>query len=250
MPEVTTLVRALQARRSGKGWMAKCPAHDDRNPSLSISEVDGKVLVHCQAGCPQRDVIETLKSRGLWHPDQFQKALQRQPTFRERIDKTYDYTDEMGELLYQVVRLRDPKGFRQRRPDGNGGWIWRKGARQVLYHLPELLEAPIVFVVKGEKDVESLRDHGFVATTNAGGAKASWSPEFTDALAHREVILIPDNDAPGKDRVLAIARALIGRARPICVIEFDAVKDITEWFDSGHSELELIVLVEGQTVAR
>jgi hypothetical protein len=48
--------------------MAKCPAHDDRNPSLSIGEVAGKVLLHCHAGCAQRDVIEALRARGLW-PD-------------------------------------------------------------------------------------------------------------------------------------------------------------------------------------
>ena len=50
----------LKARRSGSGWVAKCPAHEDSNPSLSIGEKDGKVLVHCHAGCSQRDLIEAL----------------------------------------------------------------------------------------------------------------------------------------------------------------------------------------------
>src|SRR6266436_5508784 len=162
-----SLATALEARRSGSSWMAKCPAHDDRNPSLSIREVDGKVLLHCHAGCTQRDVIDALKARGLWQPER---------TEDRRIVATYDYTDEHGDLLYQVVRYQ-PKDFKQRRPDGCGGWIWRKSARHVLYHLPEVLEAPIVFVAEGEKDVETLRSHGFVATTTAGGAKAPWLPE-------------------------------------------------------------------------
>jgi len=61
---------ALHARRSGARWLAKCPAHDDKSPSLAIREIDGVVLVHCFSGCPQRDVIRALRARGLWpdHP--------------------------------------------------------------------------------------------------------------------------------------------------------------------------------------
>lgn len=237
-----SLARALEARRSGSSWMAKCPAHEDRNPSLSIREADGKVLIHCHAGCPQRDVIEALKACGLWKPSQ-------NATAHRRIVATYDYTDERGELLYQTVRY-DPKGFRQRRPGVCGEWIWKKGPRQVLYRLPEVLEAAIVFVVEGEKDVETLRTHGFVATTNAGGARAPWLADFTEFLRGREVILIPDNDAPGRDRVLTIARALLGKAARLIVLELEDGRDITDWFGRGHSETELISQVEGQAVSQ
>jgi hypothetical protein len=221
--------------------MAKCPAHDDHDPSLSIREVDGKVLFHCHAGCAQGDVIDALKARGLWRSE---------PIDKSRIVAEYDYTDEYGNLLYQVVRYQ-PKDFKQRRPDGRGGWTWRKGTRQVLYHLPEVLEAPIVFVVEGERDVETLRDYGFVATTNAGGAKAHWALQFTEALRGREVILIPDNDGPGRKRVLNIARSLLGQVARLVVLELEGgSKDITEWFDQGHSELELIALLDGEEVRR
>jgi DNA primase len=237
-----SLARALAARRSGSSWIATCPAHEDRNPSLSIREVDGKILIHCHAGCSQRDVIEALKGSGLWEPSQH-------ATVQRRIVATYDYTDERGELLYQTVRF-EPKDFRQRRPDVQGGWIWKKGPRQVLYHLPEVLEAAIVFVVEGEKDVDTLRQHGFVATTNAGGAKAPWLSDFTESLRGREVILIPDNDDPGRTRVLTIARALLGKAARLIVLELEDGKDITDWFGRGHSETELIALVEGQAVSQ
>ena len=233
-----SIVKALGARRSGSCWMAKCPAHDDRNPSLSIRELDGKVLVHCHAGCPQRAVIDALRSQGLWDSG---------GNDRSRIVATYDYTDEHSELLYQTVRL-EPKDFRQRRPDHCGGCIWKKGRRQVLYRLPEVLEAPIVFVVEGEKDVETLRSHGFVATTNAGGAKSPWLPTFTQSLRGREVILIPDNDPPGRARVVTIARALLGGTARLIVLELEDGKDVTDWFERGHSELELIARVEGQEV--
>jgi putative DNA primase/helicase len=230
-----SIAHALKARRSGSCWMAKCPAHDDHNPSLSIREVDGKVLLYCHAGCGQRDVIEALKAKGVWP--------ERPANQRRAIATTYDYCDEVGHVLYQVVRTQ-PKGFFQRSPDGHGGWINKKSKRQVLFHLREVVEAPIVFVVEGEKDVETLRSQGFVATTNAGGAEAPWLPEFTEALAGREVILIPDNDRPGRKRAARIARALLGRVTRLVILELEGAKDVTEWFEKGHGELELIELVE------
>jgi 5S rRNA maturation endonuclease (ribonuclease M5) len=191
-------------------------------------------------GCSQANVIEALRDLGLWvSPDS-------QP--RRRIVGTYDYTDETGTLLYQVVRY-EPKAFHQRRPDGTGGWIWKKCRRQVLYHFPEVIEAPIVFVVEGEKDVETLRAQGFVATTNAGGADAPWLPSFTETLRGREVILIPDNDDPGRQRVIRIARALVGKVAKLIVLELEGAKDLTDWFGQGHGELELIALVEGERVS-
>ena len=245
------MVRALEARRSGSAWMAKCPAHEDRNPSLGIRQEGDKVLVKCYAGCAQRDVIEALKARGLWETVPPTRRWAKQRTPLGPIVAEYNYTDEHGELLYQVTRHFPPKDFRQRYPDGRGGWIWKKHPRQLLYHLPEVLEAPIVFVVEGEKDVETLRAHGFVATTNAGGAQAPWLSQFTAALAGCEVILLPDADAPGRARVLRIARALLGHAAKIIVLEPEPlVQDITAWFEQGHSETYLIAQVEGETVSQ
>jgi putative DNA primase/helicase len=238
---VAEIAGTLHGKKSGGGWLARCPAHDDKNPSLSLRDVDGKVLVHCLAGCDQRTVMAALRERGLWP--------ENQRVHRSVITATYDYTDEAGQLLYQVVRT-DPKGFYQRRPDGYGGWIYKKGERQVLYRMREVLEAPIVFVVEGEKDAETLRDQVFVATTNAGGAKAPWLPEYTEVLRGREVILIPDRDQAGRDRVTRIARELFGKVAHLIVLELEDGKDVTEWFERGHSELELIAQVEQEETPR
>ncbi len=240
---VEFLARALDARRAGSQWMAPCPAHEDTNPSLSIRDIDGKILLHCHAGCSQRDIITALKARGLWEStSEFRKS-------GRRIVASYDYTDANGLLLYQVVRF-EPKGFCQRRPDGCGGWVWKKGSHQVLYHLPEVLEGPIVFLPEGEKDCEILRSHGFVATTNAGGAQAPWLPQFTEALRGREVIILPDADPPGRRRALTIARALLGKVARLVVLELPGAKDASEWFARGHSELELIAQLDSKEVAQ
>ena len=203
MREAQVLAESLGGRRVGNQYMAQCPAHNDRNPSLSITTKDGKLLFHCHSGCPQHAVLKALRERG---------ALGRaeRPENR-RIVESYDYRDLAGELLYQVVRF-DPKDFRPRYSDGAGGWIWRKHPTQVLYHLREVMEAPIVFLVEGERDAETLRAQGFVATTNAGGANAPWLPQYNEVLAGREVNIVPDNEAPGWERGRRVAAALLGHA--------------------------------------
>ncbi len=235
------IARHLHGRKMPSGWMARCPAHDDRDPSLSMKDGDeGRVLVKCHAGCSQDAVVAALKAKGLW-PDHRAQA--------RTIVATYAYRDQAGKLLYEVVRT-EPKGFFQRRPDGYGGWINRKGEHQVLYRLCEVLEAPIVFCVEGERDVETLRNYGFVATTNAGGAEVPWLPQYTEALRGREVILIPDNDAPGRKRVARIARALLGEVERLVILELEDGKDVTDWFARGHSELELIAQLDGEGVSQ
>jgi DNA primase len=230
------IARHVKGRRVGRGWQGLCPAHNDRNPSLSLTDVDQKVLVHCHAGCKQENVIEALENLGAW---------QAQPSHR-RLLETYQYTDPGGSLLYQILRY-EPKTFLQRYANGAGGWIWRKSPNQVLYRLPEVLEAPIVFVVEGERDVETMRSHGFVATTNAGGATAPWLPQFTETLCDREVIIIPDNDEPGWNRATSIARALIGCSSRIRFLRLPSnYKDITDWFCAGHSECEFISRLEAE----
>jgi 5S rRNA maturation endonuclease (ribonuclease M5) len=235
------IARNLHGRKQPSGWVALCPVHDDNAPSLSLKDAnDGRVLVKCHAGCPQTAVIDALKGLGLW-PE------------RERagpvIVAEYNYKDEQGKPLYQIVRY-SPKAFKQRQPDGCGGWLWKKHPRQVLYRLREVIEAPIVFVVEGEKDVETLRSYGFVATTNAGGANAPWLPSYTEMLRGREVILIPDNDVPGRKRVAIIARALLGKVERLVILELEDGKDVTDWFARGHSELELIAQLDGEEVSR
>ena len=111
---------------------------------------------------------------------------------------TYDYTDESGNLLYQTCRYQ-PKDFRQRRPDGKGGWINNlQGVRRVLYRLPEVLKAQTVCVAEGEKDCDNLAKFGFVATTNPLGA-GKWRDEYSETLRGKDVVVFGDvGDEDGK----------------------------------------------------
>lgn len=179
-PAERLLERLEAVKRLGEGrWEARCPGHDDRTPSLSISEKDdGDVLVHDHAGCSVAEVLEPI---GLHPRDLF---AERTNGHRE-IVATYDYTDAEGKLLYQVIRFA-PKDFRQRRPDGNGGWDWKLGdVQRVPYRLPRVLDAAKrgegVWIVEGEKDVHALEERGQVATCNPGGA-GKWREQYAESL--------------------------------------------------------------------
>jgi hypothetical protein len=144
------LAAKFDARRSGNGWSAKCPAHEDQFASLSIgASEDGRVLLYCHAGC---ETSAVLAAAGLTFADLSPNGDRHD----SRIVATYEYHDESRAPLFEVVRF-EPKRFRQRRPDGRGGWIWKLGkVRRVLFGLPELHDQKVAYVVEGEKDVLAL----------------------------------------------------------------------------------------------
>ena len=171
-----------------------------------------------------------------------------------RIQCVYDYVDESGTLLYQVVRYR-PKKFKQRRPGAaNGQWIWNlRDIRRVPYRLPELIEAIgrgyTVYICEGEKDVENLVLYSFVATTNSGGA-GNWLPEYSATFRDADVVIIPDNDQTGRDHANTIGGALIRIAKRIRVLnlsekwpECPDKGDISDWLEAGGTAEKLNELV-------
>jgi AAA domain len=151
----------------------------------------------------------------------------------------YPYIDEHGELLFQVVRL-EPKSFRQRRPDGKGGWIWNlNGTRRVLYRLPEVLNAKSVIVCEGEKDCDTARGFELVATSNPGGA-GKWREEYGESLRGKRVAVIADADEPGRAHAQQVAVSLHLRAESVKVLELPGVKDLSEWVGLGGTPKALL----------
>jgi len=170
-------------------------------------------------------------------------------TAEKRIIATYDYKDEQGRVLYQVVRY-EPKSFSQRRPDNKGGWIWNlDGVRRVPYRLPELLKSSMqdfVFIAEGERDCDRLSGMGFTATTNPMGA-GKWDDEFNKNFEGRLVVIIPDNDSPGKKHAERVANSLYGIAAEIRIVELPDLPekgDVSVWLNAGHDKAELIQLIE------
>jgi hypothetical protein len=198
------LSRLQNVQRNGTGWKALCPAHADKNPSLSIRERDGKMLLKCFAGCSFEAICAALGMK--------LKDLFAQPVPKPKIVAEYSYTDEQGSLLYQNVRF-NPKDFRLRKPNGKRGWTWKmEGVRRVLYRLPEVLAASDSLFVEGEKDADTGTTLGFVATTS--GSTGSWRPEFAETLRGKRVTIIADADTPGRKHAQQVARSLSGKADP------------------------------------
>ena len=171
---------------------------------------------------------------------------------RGRIVTTYDYTDGAGALLFQVVRLDGPSGkdFRQRRPDGADGWIWSLGSvRRVPYRLHELAEQPSIVWAEGEKDVDRLEAVGFVATTSPGGADG-FREEYAEQLERlgvREVVILPDNDAPGRKYAARVAEACRRhglQVRMLALPDLPPKGDVSDWLDAGHTANELRTLID------
>lgn len=234
----------FKTSKRGHG-LTHCPVHDDRTPSFNVSVKDNTVLVHCESGgCSQEDLIRELIERNLW-------PKHEQPvTTPQRIVATYDYKDIHGNLVYQALRMGPLKDFRQRRPDGKGGWLWNlDGVKRVLYRLPELLAADpkrLRIIVEGEKDVDSLTSLGFVATSNVGGA-GKWLPEYSEWFRNCNVCVIRDNDKRGYEHMVQVAKNLNAVAHSVRWLDLPGLPpkgDVTDWLNAGGNADQLKSLIK------
>lgn len=227
-----------------------CPFHDDHRPSLHVYD-DGYRCFACEESGDALDWLQ--KVRGLSRQEawaEFERLAGVATKSARRIVETYPYTDADGQPLFEVVRY-EPKTFRQRRPDGKGGWLWNlNGVEPVLYHLPAVLEAihegRSIFLVEGEKDVHGLEAVNLTATTAPGGA-GRWRESYSTALTGARVVILPDNDEAGRKHAFEVADALYGRAETVKVLELRdlaAKGDVSDWLDAGGTAAELARLVE------
>jgi hypothetical protein len=241
----------VSVRQTESGYRAFCPVHGDtKTRHLSIKEGDdGRALLHChRCGANGDRVAEAI---GLKPRDLFERRNGGKQ--RGKIAARYDYHGPDGTLLFQAVRY-EPKGFSQRQPDGNGGWIRNlRGIETVLYRLPEVLEwvrsDKTIYVVEGEKDADRLASHGLAATCNPMGA-LKWRDSYSETLRGAHVVLVPDADKPGRGHVEAVARSLQGKAASVRVLELPGLSwgddlpekhgpDVSDWLDAGHTAAEL-----------
>jgi hypothetical protein len=255
-PVERLLAKLPDAKPAGKGWSVRCPAHEDRRASLSIGEgKDGRALVKCHAGCTADAICTSIGLRLADLMPASEKKVRiakRSRNSRVQIVATYYYRDEAGSVLFQAVRL-NPKDFRQRKPDGKGGWTWSvKGVRAIPYRLPELLAEParMVAVVEGEKDADTLAHIDVLATCNAGGA-GKWTAEHAAFLQGRHVIILPDNDDAGRNHAEQVAHSLHGIAESVRIVELPdlpAKGDVSDWIAAGGTKEKLKQLAEATPI--
>jgi len=232
---------------------AKCPVHNGDGDNFAVEVSTGQWFCHSACGRGGDIFALEMEISSCDFPAAkkavFELLGRPVPDFGDRdIISTYDYTDENGKLVYQVVR-KYPKRFAQRRPTSNGGWIWSLGAiERVPFNLKALSDAntKTVVMVEGEKDVLTLGRHGIVASCNSEGA-GNWKPELNRYFAGRKILLIPDNDEPGRAHVLKVASSLYGIAESIKILELPnlpAKGDVSDWFAAGGTVDDLRELVK------
>jgi 5S rRNA maturation endonuclease (ribonuclease M5)/energy-coupling factor transporter ATP-binding protein EcfA2 len=179
---------------------------------------------------PAAKVMEQLSNMTEENPPQKKQS---------REIETYDYTNESGQLLYQVVRY-EPKTFKQRQPK-DGDWQWNlDDVTRVLYNLPQVVKSQVVCICEGEKDCNTLIALGYTATTSAGGS-SSWLDAYSETLRKKDLIVFPDNDPVGRKYADAIINSCKDKANSIKVINSPAPhRDITEWLDTQPAKANFI----------
>jgi len=241
---ITEIVNIFDAKKSGNAWIAHCPSHSDKTPSLSIAEgTDGRVLIKCHAGCTIEKICADMR---INLSDLFVKQLPApQPTVAplRKIVATYDYMDADNKLLFQVCRYV-PKDFRQRRPNPENPetWLWNmQGVERVLYHLPQVIaavkEGKQIFICEGEKAVHAAESIGLVATCSGGACK--WQDNYTQTLSGADVIILPDNDDPGRKHAKLVAKELSTVVKSVRIVELPNLPekgDIHDFVESHDAQ--------------
>ena len=274
-PIDTVLSKLRKVKPNGENsWLACCPAHDDRNPSLSVSVGDdGRVLLHCFAGCSSDAVRATLglEWRHLYvEPIGAANARTRTPraahappradaapavtdaptgrvlgsldearvAYRRQLGEpsaSWIYRDAGGEPIGEVFRWDTPNG-KTIRPAFliDGGWRMTYPSVRPLYGLNRIGTEPRVFVVEGEKAAERLHALGYPAITSPGGSKAADRADWSP-LAAREVVILPDADESGRRYADAVADLVRAEGAEVGIARLDGLR-----FGSGDDIVEWI----------
>ena len=273
MISVGELVRRIPGKHKKIGgknsFQCQCPAHRDKEASLTVSEGDkGKPVLHCHAGCSTGDILEALgltmddingdrpantwKNRLEWYMSEKADGKGYGPGVR--IEAVYDYKDAAGRYLYSKIRFEggriQGKAIRYYTVDyaaDTAKASKKKDRAAALYRLPEVIKAVSegwpVYIVEGEKDVETLRglkDKHRTATT--AGSASDWRMDFAQYFTGARVILLPDNDPPGQDFADKVEKDLRQYAHSVTRVTVSDLEhgDVTDYLQKEGGTPELL----------
>jgi hypothetical protein len=229
-----------------------CPFHDDTNASLSVNLNTG--LWTCHAGCGDGSMVhfeeEFMKKNGTGEGMTAEQCIKEVLAENGLIDEeetagdapafeaktVYSYRLKDGQETFQSIRTdlaNGDKRFYARHQNSEGNWVKGRGnSPHVPYHLPEVLAADVVIVCEGEKCVEfvdslnlsELWGQMVAATCNAFGAM-KWRTELDQYFSGKDVIILPDNDEPGRNHANNVARHLAKVAKEVRILELPGLQD-------------------------
>lgn len=239
-------------RFKDNSFQCKCPAHNDHTASMTVSKGKKGILIHCHAGCETKSI---LKATGLQESDLFYNSTKKKQGWKDRLERTkkkkiveiYDYKDQNNKYLYSKIRFEKDQNDRKEMLygvlDSENDWfqygLKSVGKHKVLYNLPEIKQAAAqkqtIYYVEGEKDVETLRGLGLIATT--AGSSGDWRRSFSKYFSGADVVLLPDNDEAGERLTTKIINDLIGVANSLKVVKTSERNhgDVTDYFQDGYT---------------
>lgn len=271
--KATSLDEAIKLVQSGRQVMTICPAHDDKQASLSLSPGrDQPVLMKCHAGCETEDILAAASVTwdDICGPREQRETEVWTPRGNTTSRFVWDYCDEEGVLLYQVIRVNKEGGGKdivQRKPDPTTktGYAWNlDGVRRVIYKLPDVIQAvsdgKTIHIAEGEKCCDILQAYlpvGEIATTNSGGA-GKWLDDYSTHLAGAKVNIYADLDDPGRAHAREVRESLLKVGCDVTVYEPPAgfmpgnkpIKDIGDHLMAGGTASSLLVTTPGHMQER
>ena len=233
----------MKAIPEGESFRAPCPLHEGKDSrSLKITERDGRIDLYCFAGCKPEEVLGEIERR-IDSGERFRKP-EGEPL--GELVTTYEYRDQFGRVQYKKNRY-EPKTFRIFAYDSESGEFTPglNGHRPILYRYPEVLSADRVVITEGEKDSDNGRElglEGYAFTTNFDGA-GNWLQSYSQVLANKEIVIIPDNDPPGREHGRKVANSVAPFAKSVTVFELPEGKDLSDWIALGHTAEETLALI-------
>lgn len=241
----------IALKQVGKEMVGSCPFHQDgKRPNLRVNQDKNSWICDvCGIGGGPIEFIAKKENRNK--KDVYRELQEKeQPIDYNNPAAIYDYQDRYGNLVYQVVRFV-PKTFKQRQLK-DGKWVWGlDGVEKTIYKLPEVLKNRYVWIVEGEKDVETLRSIGLCATCNSGGAK-KWHDSFSEYLKGKDVVVCGDTDQPGREHVKMVVESVEKHAASVRNITLDGFKDVSDlrasFNNSENFKTKLMELVEAAPV--
>lgn len=233
-------------RRSGDGFVMRCRAHEDRENSLSAKHEDGKILVHCFAGCETESIVTaigwTLKDLFL-EPKASGVRLVRRPR-SETI--RYEIKNPAGELvaIHERTPTANGKTYTWRRPDGSAGLNGTPLDKMPLYlshHVTSWdIDAPVV-VTEGEGAADAVVRAEVQAVGTVTGAAATPGDDALAVLTGYDVVLWPDADDAGRAHMQRIAELVRPRAARLRVVNWPDAPEKGDAADTTPERIRQLV---------
>ncbi|WKZ16241.1 MAG: CHC2 zinc finger domain-containing protein [Candidatus Jettenia caeni] len=203
-----------------------CPFHDDHNASLSVNVESG--LYRCFACDAKGDVFTFFQElKGVDFPTALKEigemAGMTNTDVKPKVVAKFEYKDVNGQVLYTKERIEPGREGHSKefifKHLENGKWVFWRGCDPVLYRLPELVGSKACIVVEGEAKADLLTSWGLPATCLDSGASSPIRDEHVQILSGmKKIIILPDNDKPGKAYAIRIANALHGKAGELRIV--------------------------------